>query len=191
MFFYSTFLYACFFLSSTFVYGIERPIYYEPPANPCLPNPCGPNSICRVNGHTSACSCLPNYIGRPPQCRPECTINSECPANLACINERCKDPCVGSCGISAVCNVVNHSPICTCQYLYTGDPFSGCHPVPSKSLIGWLVVVLVVSHYSNCLIESRFTLSLNVNFENFADNAMFEHQVCANRNESDLFALIK
>lgn len=116
----------------TSIYGIERPIYNEPPANPCLPNPCGPNSNCRVVGHTSACSCLPNYIGRPPQCRPECTINSECSANLACINERCRDPCVGSCGISAVCNVVNHSPICTCQYLYTGDPFSRCYPVPSK-----------------------------------------------------------
>ncbi len=122
------------FLSSTFTYGIERPILYEPPENPCLPNPCGPYSNCRVIGHTSACSCLPNYIGRPPLCRPECTINSECPANLACINERCKDPCVGSCGISTVCNVVNHSPICTCQYLYTGDPFSGCYPVPSKNL---------------------------------------------------------
>lgn len=134
-------------VSFTFIYGIERPIYNEPPANPCLPNPCGPNSNCRVVGHTSACSCLPNYIGRPPQCRPECTINSECPANLACINERCRDPCIGSCGISAVCNVVNHSPICTCQYLYTGDPFSGCHPVPSKILYlvdGLIVVVLVV-----------------------------------------------
>lgn len=120
-------------VSFTFNYGIERPVY-EPPANPCVPSPCGPFSQCRVVGHTSACSCLANYIGRPPQCRPECTINSECPANLACINERCRDPCVGSCGISAICNVVNHSPVCTCQYLYTGDPFSGCHPVPSKNL---------------------------------------------------------
>lgn len=124
---------------------IERPIYYEPPANPCLPSPCGPNSNCRVVGQTSACSCLPNYIGRPPQCRPECTIDSECPANLACINERCKDPCAGSCGISTVCTVVNHSPVCTCQYLYTGDPFTGCYPVPSKNLPVQIVVVFVES----------------------------------------------
>lgn len=135
VFFYSHL--SCMFLSSTFFCGIERPIYNEPPANPCLPSPCGPHSNCRVVGHTSACSCLPNYIGRPPQCRPECTINTECSANLACINERCQDPCVGSCGVAAVCNVVNHSPICTCQYLFTGDPFSGCYPVPSKNSTPW------------------------------------------------------
>lgn len=72
------------------------------------------------------CSCLPNYIGRSPNCRPECTINSECPANLACINEKCGDPCPGSCGLYAQCSVTNHRPICTCPVGYTGDPFANC-----------------------------------------------------------------
>lgn len=101
---------------------------------PCIPSPCGPNSQCREIGSTAVCSCLPNYIGRAPNCRPECTINSECPANHACINERCKDPCPGSCGLSAYCNVINHSPVCTCANGYQGDPFSGCYPIPSKIL---------------------------------------------------------
>lgn len=110
---------------------IEKPIYDEPQM-PCIPTPCGPNSQCREVGNTAVCTCLATYVGRPPNCRPECTINSECAPNQACINELCKDPCIGSCGISAICNVVNHVPICTCDYGLTGDPFSGCYPIPSK-----------------------------------------------------------
>ncbi|XP_052871499.1 neurogenic locus notch homolog protein 1-like, partial [Anopheles cruzii] len=98
--------------------------------NPCVPSPCGPRSQCRdINGSPS-CSCLANYIGSPPNCRPECSINSECPSNQACMNEKCRDPCPGSCGINARCNVINHTPICTCEEGYTGDPFTSCRPMP-------------------------------------------------------------
>lgn len=112
--------------------NVERPLYDEPERPKCVPNPCGPFSQCREVGLAAVCSCLPNYIGRAPNCRPECSQNSECPANRACINERCKDPCPGSCGFSAYCSVVNHNPVCDCDIGYTGDPFSGCYPVPSK-----------------------------------------------------------
>lgn len=117
------------------VFLAEKP---PPPASsgdPCLPSPCGPNARCRNVGGTPACSCLPNYIGRPPNCRPECTINEECPGNLACQNERCRDPCPGSCGIHASCVVVKHAPMCSCHSGFTGDPFAGCSPVPSKTLL--------------------------------------------------------
>lgn len=103
-----------------------------PSTNPCVPTPCGPNSQCRVVDSHAACSCLPNYVGRSPNCRPECTINAECASHLACQNERCRDPCPGSCGSLAICRVVNHSPVCTCPSGYTGDPFSGCSLAPSK-----------------------------------------------------------
>jgi hypothetical protein len=93
---------------------------------PCTPSPCGPNSQCKVIGSQAACSCLPNYIGQSPNCRPECMIHPECPSNLACINERCKDPCVGSCGVNAVCSVRNHNAVCTCIVGYEGDPSSQC-----------------------------------------------------------------
>lgn len=112
---------------------LERPILKEPSGNPCVPSPCGPYSKCRVVSGTGACSCLQNYIGRPPNCRPECTISEECPSNLACINERCLDPCPGSCGLNAICAVIKHSPVCTCEQGYTGDPFTGCKPNPSKA----------------------------------------------------------
>jgi hypothetical protein len=114
--------------------SIERPILREP-ENPCIPSPCGPFSQCRDSNGQPVCSCVQNYIGRPPNCRPECMLNSECPSNLACVNERCKDPCPGSCGFNALCNVVNHSPVCHCMTGYTGDPFSGCSVVQSKSSI--------------------------------------------------------
>lgn len=77
-----------------------------------------------------SCSCIDNYIGAPPNCRPECTINPECSSSLACIREKCRDPCPGSCGAGANCNVMNHVPVCTCPEGYTGDPFSYCTPKP-------------------------------------------------------------
>lgn len=97
--------------------------------NPCNPSPCGPNSQCReVNGQ-SVCSCVVGYLGSPPTCRPECVISSECPLNQACSNQKCVDPCAGTCGINALCQVVNHNPICSCRTLQTGDPFIRCLPI--------------------------------------------------------------
>lgn len=104
--------------------------------NPCVPSPCGPNSQCRVIGSQAACSCMPNYMGRAPNCRPECTSNAECTSNLACKNERCIDPCPGSCGSNANCKVVLHNPVCTCIIGYEGDPFTQCSllPPPRKTI---------------------------------------------------------
>lgn len=65
-------------------------------------------------------------MGSPPSCRPECSISAECPLNEACSNQRCINPCKGSCGVNAECKVVNHNPICTCPVFYSGDPFSRC-----------------------------------------------------------------
>lgn len=108
------------------MFGAEKPDIQRPSGNPCVPSPCGPNSQCRVVGNTPACSCLTNYVGRPPNCRPECTINAECPGHLACLKEKCTDPCPGSCGAHATCTVVKHAPQCACEPGYTGDPFAGC-----------------------------------------------------------------
>lgn len=106
-------------------------IAYEP-TNPCQPNPCGANSQCReVNGQ-SVCSCLPSYEGRPPNCRPQCITNSECSLDKSCMNRKCTDPCQGSCGINAQCQVINHSPICSCNEKYTGNPLSKCYLIPRK-----------------------------------------------------------
>ncbi|XP_065203537.1 neurogenic locus notch homolog protein 1-like [Planococcus citri] len=94
--------------------------------DPCMPSPCGPNSVCRQIDSHAVCACQKNYIGSPPNCRPECTVHSECSQNKACIEQKCKDPCPGPCGQNARCQVINHSPICSCPTGYTGDPFERC-----------------------------------------------------------------
>ena len=97
-------------------------------SDPCDPNPCGPNSNPpRVIGDRCQCSCLPQMIGSPPNCRPECVINQDCPTDKACINRKCQDPCPGLCGINARCNVRNHVPICSCNPGFVGDPFVQCN----------------------------------------------------------------
>lgn len=113
------------------------PPQQSPPVyvNPCFPSPCGPFSQCRDVGGAPSCSCLPEYIGTPPNCRPECTINAECSSNQACMREKCRDPCPGSCGAGAVCNVINHTPVCTCPEGYTGDPFTNCVPKPPCKIL--------------------------------------------------------
>lgn len=105
--------------------------YLPIPQNPCQPSPCGLYSACRNIDNRAVCSCLQNYIGQPPNCRPECLISSECSSNRACINQQCLDPCPGTCGRNAICRVTNHSPICSCLQGHTGDPFLLCTPQKS------------------------------------------------------------
>ena len=101
----------------------------EPPKphhNPCIPSPCGPYSECRQIDNHAVCSCQKEYIGTPPACRPECMVSSECALNRACINKKCVDPCPGTCGPEARCQVVNHNAICSCPPGFSGDPFLRC-----------------------------------------------------------------
>ena len=118
---------------SPFVACRPRPVESPVETNPCVPSPCGPNSQCRVLNQQAVCSCLPGFRGSPPLCRPECTVSSECPLNEACNNQKCRDPCPGTCGIGAKCTVVNHNPICSCPARYTGDPFVRCTPIGKRS----------------------------------------------------------
>ena len=113
----------------------KRPLTIEPVVadDPCDPNPCGPNSNPpRQIGDRCQCSCVANMIGSPPNCRPECVVNSDCSQELACINKRCQDPCPGLCGINANCRVRNHVPICVCNQGYQGDPFNRCNRVTTQ-----------------------------------------------------------
>jgi len=99
---------------------------------PCTPTPCGPNSLCREVGNFPVCSCMPGFQGVPPECRPECVSNSECPPTQACTNNKCRDPCPGTCGFNAQCRVINHNPMCVCPSGYTGDALTHCQIIPSK-----------------------------------------------------------
>lgn len=114
--------------------------------DPCLPSPCGPNADCRNVAGVASCACQKDYFGSPPYCKPECTINSECSSNLACIRHKCQDPCLGCCGIQARCHVINHMPICSCSEGYTGDPFTVCNPKPAISK-GFFYLRLNIIYY--------------------------------------------
>lgn len=95
--------------------------------NPCSPSPCGINAICREFNGAGSCSCPTDYIGDPYEaCRPECLQNSDCLPHLACANSKCKDPCPGTCGANAQCEVINHLPSCTCNAGFNGDAFRNC-----------------------------------------------------------------
>lgn len=109
---------------------IEKPVVPPLPGNPCTPSPCGLNSKCDVVAEQAKCTCLANMVGIPPDCRPECVISSDCSSNLACINQRCTDPCRGSCGLNAECRVVNHAPECSCREGFSGNAFAECRPNP-------------------------------------------------------------
>lgn len=110
--------------------GLKNIIYIIDPVivQPCNPSPCGPNSRCQDISGQAVCFCAPGYIGNPPACRPECIVNSDCSLNEACVNLKCRDPCPGSCGVSARCQVINHNPICSCPSAFIGDPFIRCLP---------------------------------------------------------------
>lgn len=89
------------------------------------------------------CTCLQNYFGDPySNCRPECTMNSDCPRNKACSNQRCVDPCPGTCGQAATCDVINHIPTCTCPTGTSGDPFVACREVkqPGECIIEYYFI---------------------------------------------------
>lgn len=109
--------------------SVTQPPDNSLPSDPCSPSPCGVYADCRNIGNSPSCACRPGYIGTPPNCRPECTINAECPSNQACINEKCRDPCPGACGVNAQCTVFNHVAQCGCFERYTGDPFTRCTPM--------------------------------------------------------------
>lgn len=121
-------------LSGTAIWHVVEPPPTEKSGNPCIPSPCGPNSKCLDVRGSPACSCLPDYLGRPPNCRPECLSSADCPANLACVNQRCSNPCIGACGLHSVCTVIKHRPACECVPGYTGDPFSGCAIVQQSNI---------------------------------------------------------
>lgn len=103
---------------------------------PCTPSPCGSNAICKERDNAGSCTCASGYLGNPYEgCRPECSVNTDCPSNRICQQNKCQDPCPGTCGVNAECQTVNHAPICTCLSGFTGNPFQNCVVIKRKYII--------------------------------------------------------
>lgn len=109
---------------------IENEPTENEPIDPCFPSPCGLNAQCRNIGGIPSCSCIVGFFGSPPNCKPECVLNTDCSNDKACISMKCQNPCLGSCGLNALCNVIQHVPVCSCPSGYNGDPFAICNIKP-------------------------------------------------------------
>ncbi|KAK7008174.1 hypothetical protein SK128_009294 [Halocaridina rubra] len=107
------------------------------PEDLCFPNPCGSQANCEPGFDSSGndrpvCTCPRGYIGNPlVACqRGECQSNEDCRSHEACYNYMCENPCYFNqrsvCGESAVCNVKNHQPVCSCPPGYDGNPLTEC-----------------------------------------------------------------
>ena len=149
--------------------GTLRPI----PPNPCTPNPCGPNSQCQAVSGQAECGCLSNMIGSAPNCRPECILNSDCPASSACVNQKCVDPCPGTCGSNSECRVVNHSPVCSCATGYTGNAFNDCRPVPVVGKMNSIAKPFCSFFFAKCFIKFLYTLWDNSSLVLISDVTLF------------------
>lgn len=114
-------------------FSVVSPV--EAPREPCNPSPCGANAICKERNGAGACMCMREFFGDPyTGCRPECVLNTDCSRDKACVNNKCKNPCIGTCGINAECRVINHAPSCSCYPGYIGDPLNACHQRQGKCL---------------------------------------------------------
>lgn len=71
-------------------------------------------------------------------------MNTDCSSTQACISEKCRDPCPGSCGYQANCRVQNHIPVCSCEPGFTGDPFTQCSQIIGE----WILEFLDISRRS-------------------------------------------
>lgn len=136
----------------------------EIPSEPCNPSPCGANAICKERNGAGSCTCLPEYFGDPyTGCRPECVINTDCARDRACVNNKCRDPCPGTCGINAECRVANHAPSCTCLPGYSGNPISACQIIPTSKLFLQLFYFISTLFYI-LLFYTHFSLFYSIQY---------------------------
>lgn len=121
------------YMGNAFIHCLPNPPIRNVTANPCDPSPCRIGSVCHAYGSDVAvCDICSNEKGyNNPACRPECLTNSDCEFSKACLNQRCSDPCIGTCGQNAICTVINHNAICSCPHGLYGNPFDHCSvPIP-------------------------------------------------------------
>ncbi|CAG2055426.1 unnamed protein product, partial [Timema podura] len=93
----------------------------------CSPNPCHPSAMCEGSPSGHICRCPPGHVGDPftSGCRPEGNCpngDSDCPPHSSCLGGRCINPCDGTCGPNALCNVVNRKAICSCPNKFVAGP---------------------------------------------------------------------
>lgn len=89
-------------------------------SNPCLAS----NKSCQVLDHRPVCICVDD-------CKPSvsiCLRDRGCPANMACVNYQCVNPCDDfACPENRPCYVQEHKAVCKfCPTGFSVDPQYGC-----------------------------------------------------------------
>lgn len=113
--------------------------------DPCsVIEPCQRPSTCEVVPsnpvRTMLCVCPSGYISSGSgTCKPtppvltigECAADPDCPAEKACVNGLCRDPC--DCGPNAECRIRDHKPVCSCPEGFQGTPELECRQIGCRS----------------------------------------------------------
>lgn len=120
--------------------------------NPCIyKNPCSTRAECKPQNHMAVCKCPTGTIGNPYiDCRtellPECERDTDCPSKLACLSNKCQNPCsvLEPCQSPSRCEVVPSSPvrtmICICPEGYVSSGSGTCKPTKPVIEIGECIV---------------------------------------------------
>lgn len=75
-------------------------------------------------------------MGPSFDCRPECVLSSDCPHDKTCHKNKCVNPCnSGVCASNAICEVINHVPMCRCPERMAGNAFVMCTQIEGKVFI--------------------------------------------------------
>lgn len=92
----------------------------------CIGGLCKP--LCSVDDQ-----CRPGYICQGQICLQGCRSDNQCPTDKACINRQCRDACKNIvCGTCSSCQVVNHSPQCSCPSGTIGNALESCITPPAR-----------------------------------------------------------
>jgi hypothetical protein len=126
--------------------------------------PCGGEAVCAGVNHRAVCTCPPGLTGDPyVTCSAtECTDNSECPPDRACVNKKCQDVCAieSPCEKESECKVRNHEPDCKCPVGLVGDRGKACQAGKWKNMYAFwraqLTVYRILTRITPLLYKKNF-----------------------------------
>lgn len=94
-----------------------------------IPPLCGFFSSQKDGPDGPVCACLPGFSGSPPNCTPQCSVNTDCESDKVCFSFRCTNICGSVCSANSDCKIVNHATICECKEGFEGDAYADCKPI--------------------------------------------------------------